>query len=65
MLVQALHHVRQDLDAKKGQLEQEVVTSHRFKHVYNSIQSSLFEVSDCMTPSASARCVRKVCMAAV
>ena len=64
-MVQALHHVRQDLEVKKGQLEQEVVTSHKFKHVYKSIQSSLFEVSDCITPSTSARFVRKVGMAAV
>ena len=52
---QALAMLQQDLDAKKEELQQEVVRSTKYKNVHLKIQDAISEVSDCMTPAGSSR----------
>ena len=47
--------LQQDLDAKKEELQQEVVRSTKYKNVHLKIQDAISEVSDCMTPAGSSR----------
>lgn len=55
--MQALTLVQQDLEGKREELHQEVIRSTKYKNVHLKIQDAISEVSDCMTPAGSSRCV--------
>ena len=55
--LQALASVQLDLEGKREELHQEVIRSTKYKNVHLKIQDAISEVSDCMTPAGSSRCL--------